>query len=55
MSGDERGFFFESYNKSEFERIEIKTNFVQDNHSKSIKGVLRELHFQTSNVQKKLI
>lgn len=53
--GDERGFFFESYNKSEFERIGIKTDFIQDNHSKSKKCVLRGLHFQTSNVQTKLV
>ena len=44
--GDRRGFFMESYKKSEFERAGIPTNFVQDNHSKSIKNVLRGLHFQ---------
>ena len=42
---DERGFFYESYNKSKLDKI-IKTNFVQDNESKSNKGVIRGLHFQ---------
>jgi dTDP-4-dehydrorhamnose 3,5-epimerase len=44
--GDERGFFMESYKKSEFEKAGIDTDFVQDNHSKSVKGVLRGLHYQ---------
>ena len=45
---DERGFFFESYNKKEFdEAIGRKITFVQDNHSKSTKGVLRGLHYQS--------
>lgn len=44
---DERGFFFESYNQSDFEKaINRKVLFVQDNHSKSTKGVLRGLHYQ---------
>lgn len=43
---DERGFFMETYKKSEFERAGIKDEFVQDNHSKSKYGVLRGLHFQ---------
>ncbi len=43
---DDRGFFMETYKKSEFERAGITTNFVQDNHSKSTKYVLRGLHFQ---------
>lgn len=44
---DERGFFFESFNQNKFEEIVgCKVNFVQDNHSKSIKGVLRGLHYQ---------
>jgi dTDP-4-dehydrorhamnose 3,5-epimerase len=43
---DARGFFVEIYKKSTFEKIEIKTNFVQDNHSKSNKNVLRGLHYQ---------
>ena len=44
--GDNRGFFLESYKKSEFERNGITADFVQDNHSMSVKGVLRGLHFQ---------
>ena len=44
---DERGFFFESFNQNQFEKaIGRKINFVQDNHSKSVKGVLRGLHYQ---------
>ncbi len=44
--GDERGFFLETYKKSDFEKAGIDTNFVQDNHSRSLKNVLRGLHFQ---------
>ncbi len=44
--GDSRGFFMETYKKSDFEKAGIDTDFVQDNHSKSTKGVLRGLHFQ---------
>ena len=44
--GDERGFFMETYKKSDFEKAGIDTDFVQDNHSKSVKGVLRGLHYQ---------
>ena len=43
---DNRGYFFESYNKVEFERLGIRTDFVQDNESCSSKGVVRGLHFQ---------
>ncbi|WP_297092712.1 dTDP-4-dehydrorhamnose 3,5-epimerase [Thermococcus sp.] len=43
---DERGFFMETYKKSDFEKAGIKGEFVQDNHSKSRYGVLRGLHFQ---------
>ena len=43
---DSRGFFMESYKKSEFEKYGITVDFLQDNHSKSTKGVLRGLHFQ---------
>lgn len=43
---DNRGFFMETYKKSDFESAGIDTDFVQDNHSKSIKGVLRGLHYQ---------
>jgi dTDP-4-dehydrorhamnose 3,5-epimerase len=45
--GDERGFFFESYNEMAFnEATGLSPRFVQDNHSKSVKGVLRGLHYQ---------
>ena len=45
--GDERGFFFESFNQREFEEaIGLSVTFVQDNHSKSKKGILRGLHYQ---------
>lgn len=53
--GDERGFFMESYSEKDFEQIGITARFVQDNHSKSRKGVLRGLHFQTRHTQGKLI
>lgn len=53
--GDERGFFLETYNKKEFEEIGIFEEFVQDNHSKSKKGVLRGLHFQIKHSQGKLV
>ncbi len=43
---DERGFFMESYKKSDFEKNGIPIDFTQDNHSKSTKGVLRGLHYQ---------
>ena len=46
--GDERGFFMETYKSSDFVKAGIDEDFVQDNHSRSIKGVLRGLHFQTS-------
>lgn len=45
--GDERGFFYESFNQQRFEQVIGRSvNFVQDNHSKSVKGVLRGLHYQ---------
>ena len=53
--GDDRGFFMETYQKDEFVRAGIDKEFVQDNHSKSSKGVLRGLHFQTENTQGKLV
>lgn len=54
--GDNRGFFLESYKKSEFVNNRITIDFVQDNHSKSTKGVLRGLHYQTSpKAQAKLV
>jgi dTDP-4-dehydrorhamnose 3,5-epimerase len=54
--GDERGFFFESFNHKVFEEATgVKTAFVQDNHSKSGQGVLRGLHYQVQNAQGKLV
>ena len=54
--GDERGFFYESFNQAKFESaIGRKVNFVQDNHSKSSKGVLRGLHYQDPKSQGKLV
>ncbi len=54
--GDERGFFFESFNHKAFEQATgVQTEFVQDNHSKSAQGVLRGLHYQVQNPQGKLV
>ena len=54
--GDDRGFFFESFNHAAFEKaIGRQVGFVQDNHSKSIKGVLRGLHLQNPQPQGKLV
>lgn len=54
--GDDRGFFFESYNQRQFEEaIGSKVNFVQDNHSCSAKNVLRGLHYQIQQPQGKLV
>lgn len=54
--GDDRGFFFESYNEKSFEALTgIKVAFVQDNHSRSGKHVLRGLHYQIKQPQGKLV
>lgn len=54
--GDDRGFFFESFNARAFEDATgLKRDFVQDNHSKSAKNVLRGLHYQIQNPQGKLV
>ncbi|PSV90438.1 dTDP-4-dehydrorhamnose 3,5-epimerase [Photobacterium angustum] len=55
--GDERGFFMETWNQKKFEELVTgkPTQFVQDNHSKSKKGTLRGLHYQTENTQGKLV
>lgn len=54
--GDARGFFFESFNAREFAQATgLDTQFVQDNHSKSAKGVLRGLHYQIQHPQGKLV
>lgn len=54
--GDERGFFFESFNKRKFaELVGRDVDFVQDNHSRSVKNVLRGLHYQIQHPQGKLV
>lgn len=53
--GDQRGFFMETYHRDSFAQGWITATFVQDNHSKSKKWVLRWLHFQTQNTQAKLV
>ncbi len=55
--GDERGFFMETWNQKCFDELVTGkfTTFVQDNHSKSKKGILRGLHYQTENTQGKLV
>ncbi len=56
LFGDERGFFFESFNQKVFEAATgVRVQFVQDNHSKSTKGVLRGLHYQAKKSQGKLV
>lgn len=52
---DGRGFFFESYNRRAFEALGIDAQFVQDNHSRSRRGVLRGLHYQIEHAQGKLV
>jgi dTDP-4-dehydrorhamnose 3,5-epimerase len=54
--GDDRGFFFESFNQRRFEEsVGVSSNFVQDNHSRSTRGVLRGLHYQIQQAQGKLV
>ena len=54
--GDDRGFFFESFNQKNFsEKTGIMNDFVQDNHSRSSQGVLRGLHYQIEQAQGKLL
>lgn len=54
--GDERGFFFESFNQQKFEALAgVKADFVQDNHSRSAVNVLRGLHYQIQQPQGKLV
>ena len=56
MFGDERGFFFESFNAKRFaEATGLQRDFVQDNHSRSARGVLRGLHYQLQQAQGKLV
>jgi dTDP-4-dehydrorhamnose 3,5-epimerase len=53
--GDERGFFLESYNRQRFAELGLPTDFVQDNHSRSARNVLRGLHYQIRQPQGKLV
>jgi dTDP-4-dehydrorhamnose 3,5-epimerase len=53
--GDERGFFLESYNQRTLQELGIARSFVQDNHSRSVRDVLRGLHYQLGRPQGKLI
>jgi dTDP-4-dehydrorhamnose 3,5-epimerase len=53
--GDERGFFFESYNQQNMSKVGIADTFVQDNHSSSSRNVLRGLHYQLKHPQAKLV
>ncbi|MGK5075916.1 dTDP-4-dehydrorhamnose 3,5-epimerase [Janthinobacterium sp. ZB1P44] len=54
--GDDRGFFYESFNQRRFQELTgVVTNFVQDNHSKSARNVLRGLHYQVEQTQGKLV
>ncbi len=55
LFGDDRGFFFESWNARDFAAVGIDATFVQDSHSRSAKGVLRGLHYQVREPQGKLI
>ena len=53
--GDDRGFFMESYHRKKFEEIGLARDFVQDNHSRSARNVLRGLHYQLGQPQGKLV
>jgi dTDP-4-dehydrorhamnose 3,5-epimerase len=53
--GDDRGFFYESWNRRAFAAAGIDVEFVQDNHSRSVRGVLRGLHYQIEHAQGKLV
>jgi dTDP-4-dehydrorhamnose 3,5-epimerase len=53
--GDARGYFFETFRENQYRELGISCSFVQDNTSRSAQGVLRGLHFQTEQVQDKLI
>ena len=55
LNEDDRGYFYESYNKRDFEALGINMDFVQDNEAKSVKNVLRGLHFQINHPQTKLV
>lgn len=53
--GDDRGFFMQTWQQQQFDELVAQRTFVQDNHSKSKKGILRGLHYQSENTQGKLV
>jgi len=53
--GDDRGYFYESYNERELEKLGLRARFVQDNHSRSARNVLRGLHYQVRQAQGKFV
>ena len=53
--GDRRGFFLESWNQEMFREAGLDLSFVQDNHSRSARGILRGMHYQTEHTQGKLV
>ena len=53
--GDQRGFFMESWNRETFRQAGFEMDFVQDNHSRSRRGILRGMHYQTRHTQGKLV
>ena len=55
LFGDERGFFMETWNADVFRGAGFDLHFVQDNHSRSVRGTLRGLHYQTEHIQGKLV
>jgi dTDP-4-dehydrorhamnose 3,5-epimerase len=55
MHGDERGFFVETYRRSAFEAVGVRGEFVQDNHSRSARGIVRGMHFQLGRGLGKLV
>ena len=55
VHGDDRGFFIESWNRSTFAGLGVEADFVQDNHSRSARGVLRGIHYQVEDPQGKLV
>ena len=55
IHGDDRGFFVESWNRNTFSEMGLDLDFVQDNHSRSTRGVLRGIHYQIKKPQGKLV
>jgi dTDP-4-dehydrorhamnose 3,5-epimerase len=55
VHGDERGFFLETWREARYREVGVPTEFVQDNHSRSVEGTLRGLHYQIEQAQGKLV